>query len=716
MSLEELKQKILSYLPDADLSIIDKAYSFAEEKHKGTNRLSGDPYITHPLAVAYILAELEQDVSTIAAAFLHDTIEDAEVTFDQISAKFSPEIAKLVEGVTKLGQLVYESQEIREAENYRKMFVAMGEDLRVIVIKLADRLHNMRTLKYLPPERQKGTSLETRDIFAPLAHRLGMWKLKWELEDLAFSYLEPDKYDDLRKKIGESRKAREEYIQNFILRLGEQLKKFGITGEIYGRPKHLYSVFRKMEDQNLDFEEIYDLTAVRAIVESVKDCYAVLGVIHATWKPIPGRFRDYIAVPKSNGYQSLHTTVMGDGAKPVEIQIRTKEMHRIAEYGVAAHWIYKEEVTDRTFDQKMAWFRQMLETQTELKDAKDFMDSLKIDLFVDEVFVFTPKGQVIQLPLGANPVDFAYHVHTEVGHRCTGAKVNGRIVPFDYALKNGEIVDILTGKADAPSLGWLNIVKTAGARAKIKSWFKKRRREESVVRGRAALEDEVKKLRLHPKDALSLELIDWLTSEFKMKTTDDLYAGIGYGEISAFDCAKRLRDKIPGAEKVEKEEAAPFVHPRPRKRKIIHGIRVSGLEGILIRMSKCCNPLPGDDIIGFVTKGRGVAIHRKDCPTVQRSKPEFEKMVKVEWDLSADINYPIEIGVEAFDRIGVLHDILEKISETKTNVASVDIKTKKGSTAYLKIVVDVKNLGQLQQVCQAIRTVADVYDVGRAAK
>ena len=716
MSIEDLKTKILTYLPAADLSLIDKAYAFAAEKHKDHKRLSGDPYITHPLAVAEILADLEQDLQTITAAFLHDTIEDADTSIDEISGKFSKEVARLVEGVTKLGQLVYESQEVRQAENFRKMFVAMGEDLRVIVIKLADRLHNMRTLKYLPPDKIKETSLETQDIFAPLAHRLGMWRLKWELEDLSFSFLEPEKYAELKKKIGESREARENYIAKFIEKMCHSLKKFGIEADIYGRPKHLYSVYRKMYDQNLEFDEIYDLTAVRVIVESVKDCYAVLGIIHAGWKPIPGRFRDYIAVPKSNGYQSLHTTVMGEGGKPVEVQIRTREMHRVAEYGVAAHWIYKEELTDRDFDKKMAWFRQMLETQTELKDARDFMDSLKIDLFVDEVFVFTPKGQVIQLPLLATPVDFAYHVHTEVGHRCSGAKVNGRIVPLDYQLKNGEIIDILTGKADNPSLDWLNFVKTAGAKTKIKSWFKRRRRDESVTRGRSALEEEIKKQRLHPKQVLSLENIDWLVKELKAGSPEELYADIGYGEISAFDCARKLRDKIPGTVKVEEVESAPFIKARPRKRKIINGIRVAGMEGILVRTAKCCKPLPGDEIIGFVTKGKGVSIHRKDCPNIQRGHPEFEKMVNVDWDLTADIFYPIEIEVEAFDRVGVLHDILEKISETKTNVASVDIKTKKGSTAYLKIIVDVKNVEQLQNVCQNIRKVADVYDVNRAAK
>ncbi len=716
MSLEDLKTKVLSYDPSADTKLIDQVYAYAAEKHKEHKRLSGDPYITHPLAVAEILSGLEQDTATICAALLHDTIEDAGVTFAEISSKFSPEIAKLVEGVTKLGQLVYETREIRQAESFRKMFVAMGEDLRVIVIKLADRLHNMRTLKYLPSEKQKETSQETRDIFAPLAHRLGMWKLKWELEDLAFSYLEPESYNLLRKKVGESREEREDYIENFMAKVRETLAKFDLKAEIYGRPKHFYSIYRKMVDQNLEFEEIFDLTAVRVIVDSVKDCYAVLGIIHAAWKPLPDRFRDYIAVPKSNGYQSLHTTVMGEGARSVEVQIRTREMHRIAEYGVAAHWVYKEEATDKNFDKKMAWFRQMLETQTELKDARDFMDSLKIDLFVDEVFVFTPKGQVIQLPITATPVDFAYHVHTEVGHRCVGAKVNGRIVPLDYQLKNGEIVDILTGKADNPSLDWLNFTRTAGARTKLKAWFRKRKREESLVRGREVLEDEIKKLRLHPKEVLTVENVDWLVKETKAKTADDLFADIGYGEVSAFDCARKLRDKFPGALKVEKEEAQPFIQVKPRKRKIIHGLKIAGMDGILTRISKCCKPLPGDEIIGVVTRGRGVAIHKLDCSTLQRSNPGTERLVKVEWDLTSDVFYPVEIEVEAFDRVGVLHDILEKISETKTNVSSADIKTKRGSTMFLKLVIDIKNIEHLQLVCAAIRKVADVYDVSRAIR
>jgi len=711
MSVAELVEKVKSYDPQADAGLIEKVYGFAEEKHRGHKRLSGDPFITHPLAVAQILADLEQDVPTICAALLHDTVEDAEVTLEEISRDFSPEIAKLVEGVTKLSQLVYESREERQAENFRKMFVAMGEDLRVIIVKLADRLHNMQTIKYLSPERVRYTSLETREIFAPLAHRLGMWKLKWELEDLSFKHLEPEKHAEVQAKVAESRESRESYIAAFIKKIEEVMEKVHISGEIYGRPKHLYSIYRKMVDQNLEFDEIYDLTAVRIIVDSIKDCYAVLGIIHATWKPIPGRFRDYIAVPKSNGYQSLHTTVIGEAGRPVEVQIRTKDMHRIAEYGVAAHWVYKEAETDRTFDQKMSWLRQMLETQTELKDAKDFMESLKIDLFTDEVFVFTPKGTVIQLPLESTPVDFAYHVHTEVGHRTTGAKINGRIVPLDYKLKNGEIVEVITGKADDPSLDWLNIAKTPRARAKIKAWFKRMKREESIERGRQALTEELRKLRIHPQEALTVDNIKLLVGQFKLKSEEDLWADIGFGEISAFDCAKRLREKFPEAQ-VEEEQVKPLL-AKPRKSKIVQGIKVSGQHGILVKMSRCCRPLPGDTIVGLVTRGRGVAIHRKDCDDLMRNQPETERIVSVEWDLNADVYYPVEIEVEAFDRVGVLRDILDKISETKTNVSAANIKTKRGSIAFLKLVVDVKNLDQLQLVVAAIRKVADVYDVKR---
>jgi GTP pyrophosphokinase len=648
--MRALLEKIKSYNPKADLVVIEKAYDFAGSAHRDHKRLSGDPYITHPLAVAHILADLEQDPVTIAASLMHDVIEDAEVTRDEIVSIFGEEIAKLVEGVTKLSQLTFVSREERQAENFRKMFVAMGEDFRIIVIKLADRLHNMQTLSFIAPTRQKETSLETREIFAPLAHRMGMWRLKWQLEDLSFLYLEPKEYESIKQKVAESRRGREDFIQDFMGKVKELLSKYKIKAEVSGRAKHFYSIYRKMTDQKLEFEEIFDLTAVRIIPDTVKACYNVLGVVHDAWKPIPGRFRDYIAMPKSNGYQSLHTTVLGAGGRPVEIQIRTRDMHRVAEYGFAAHWRYKEGTTDKVLDQKMAWFRQMLDWQSELKDAHDFMESLKIDLVVDEVFAFTPKGEVFGLPVGSIPVDFAYRVHTEVGHRCAGAKVNGRIVPLDYALHNGDIVEIITGKKDSPSLDWLSFVKTTGARVKIKNWFKKQRGGEKV--------------------------------------------------------------EAPAVAAKEEKALKPLLVPKPRV-KVKTAIKVSGLENVLVRLSKCCYPIPGEEILGFVTRGRGVAVHRSSCRNVVQQEVPAERRVKVEWNPQSRQLYPVQIEIEAFDRVGVFKDILAQVSETGTNVSAAKVSTKRGSSAVLRLVVDVENIQHLLRVEAAVREVSDVYNVLR---
>ena len=648
---DELITKVRQYNPQADLEIVRQAYEFAEKAHRQHKRLSGDPYITHPLAVALILADLEQDVLTIAAALLHDVIEDSEVSHNDLVEKFGKEVARLVEGVTKLSQLTFISKEVRQAENFRKMFVAMGEDFRIIIIKLADRLHNMRTLNYLPPEKQQANAIETREIFAPLAHRLGMWRLKWELEDLAFTYLEPAMYAEIRKRVTESRSRREEYIQDFIKQATELLKKLEVNGQINGRPKHFYSIYQKMVGQNIEFDEVYDLTAVRIIVDTIKDCYAVLGMVHAAWKPIPGRFRDYIAMPKSNGYQSLHTTVIGPAGRPVEIQIRTQEMHRVAEYGIAAHWRYKEKGTDKGMDQKMSWFRQMLEWQDELKDAKDFMESLKIDLFVDEVFVFTPKGNVFGMPNGSTPIDFAYRVHTEVGHRVVGAKVSGRIVPLDYKLCNGDIVEILTGKKNNPSRDWLRFVKTTGARVKIRNWFKKQ---------------------------------------------------IGV-------------QKEEAAQAIVPKEAS-LIKPLPKRKSRGKGksaVTVSGLENVLVRFSRCCRPIPGEPIIGFITRGRGITIHRMDCKNVVGHEVPKERIVKVDWNPQSELHFPAEIIVEAYDRVGVFKDILAQISETKTNVSAAKVSTKRGSSAFLSVTVDIKDSKHLEKVISAIKKVPDVYDVHR---
>lgn len=653
-AFDELVLKVKKYHPQADFDLLQKAFDFASGAHAQHKRLSGDPYIIHPVAVASILATLEQDVVTLSAALLHDVIEDAEVTPETLTQNFGEEITRLVEGVTKLSQFTFISREVRQAENFRKMFVAMGKDFRIIVIKLADRLHNMQTIKYLSPEKQRETAIETREIFAPLAHRIGVWKIKWELEDLSFDVIEPDKYQEIKNKVSTSRREREQYIAGFIDQVAKALEKVTLKAEINGRPKHFYSIYRKMVDQNLEFDEIYDLTAVRIIVDSVKDCYAVLGIIHAVWKPIPGRFRDYIAMFKSNGYQSLHTTVIGQGGRPVEAQIRTHEMHKIAEYGIAAHWRYKEGVTDKGLDQKMSWFREMLEWQKELKDAQDFMESLKIGLIVDEIFVFTPKGDVFDLPVGSCPIDFAYRVHTEIGHRMVGAKVNGKIVPLEHPLQNGDIIEVLVGKKDDPSRDWMRLCKTASARVKIRNWLKK------------------------------------------------------HGELGNTEGTEgKITERI-----TEIKKELP-VRPVRKKSKAKAAVVVSGLQNVLARFSKCCSPIPGDEIVGFVTKGKGVSIHRNDCKNALEHKIAHEKVVKVEWDKTHESSLPVEIEIEAYDRVGVFKDILGEIAETHTNVASARVSTKRGSTALLKVRVDVKSVEHLNQVIKAIQKVKDVYSVRR---
>lgn len=715
INCSKLLEKIKKNNPDADLQLIRRAFEFSKEKHKGQKRISGDPYITHPLYVAEILADSEQDESTIVAALLHDTVEDGVATKEELQKHFDEEVARLVEGVTKLGQLVFESKEVRQAENFKKMFLAMGEDIRVIIIKLADRLHNMMTLQYLPPEKQKETSQETRDIFAPLAHRLGMWDIKWRLEDLAFSFLENERFTEIRNKIVDRREQRENFINDFIDNVRSVLDKLNIKYDIAGRPKHFYSIYRKMVEQNLEFDDLYDLLAVRIIVESVKDCYAVLGVMHAAWKPIPGRFHDYIAMPKSNGYQSLHTTVISDTGKPVEIQIRTGEMHIIAEYGVAAHWRYKEGGESKDFDQKMAWLRSILELQGELKDAKDFMESLKIDLFADEVFVFTPKGEVHSLPVAATPIDFAYKIHTEIGHRCIGAKVSGKIVQLSHKLKNGDIVEIVTGKVDNPSIHWLNFLKTSAARAKIKAFFKKQRREENIERGRRLLKEEIEKLMLAPAKALAEDIVGKVITEHSVSSFDDLLVMIGYGELSAYKVARGIRkvlERVQEVPPIEEEVLKPTLAPEPKVR-LKEGVKVVGLDNVLVKLSKCCRPLPGEEIVGFITKGRGVAIHKRDCHNLATLEQPQEKFVVVEWQKPYSAFYPVEIEVEAFDRVGVLRDILDKIAEIKTNVSAANVRTKRGSVAIIRLVIDVSDIEGLNRAITAVRRVSDVYDVYR---
>lgn len=711
-SITELTKALEQYSPEGNTALVKKAYQFSSRVHEGQKRKSGDAFITHPLAVAQILVELEQDASIVAAAILHDVIEDGHISPEELKKEFDEEIVRLVDGVTKLGKISFLSRDEHQAENFRKMILAMAEDIRVIIIKLADRLHNMRTLEFLSPEKQKEISLETREIFAPLAHRLGMWRIKWELEDQSFRFLEPKEYFQISERVALRRKERERYVNDFIEKIKTELDKVGIKAQITGRPKHFFSIYQKITEQGLEFNEIYDLLGIRVIVSTVKECYAVLGIVHADWTPIPGRFKDYIAMPKPNMYQSLHTAVIGPLGHPVEIQIRTQEMNRTAEYGIASHWRYKEgEPQDKKFENKLAWLRQLIEWQSELKDAHEFMDSLKINLLVGEVFVFTPKGDVIDLPIGSTPHDFAYRVHTDVGHHCQGAKVSGRMVSLNYELQTGDIVEIITSKNISPKLDWLNLVKTSHARTKIKQWFKKQKREENLATGRQELEKELSRFWLDPKKFLTAEYFEPILAKIKLSDLDELFVAIGQGEISPKNIVHKIQEIEK--EKIEEIEETKPLLPKaaPVKEEPAKGIKVGGLDDVLVRLSRCCNPLPGDEIIGFVTRGRGISVHQKDCANIAGAPSE--RLVKVDWQLDEKVSYPVEIEVKAFDRVGLLKDVSARISESGTNIVSLNVRTSRGSSALLNIVVDVKNIEHLRLIMQAIKNVSDVYEVYR---
>jgi GTP pyrophosphokinase len=717
LSFALLEKKILSYNPSADLSLIRRAYEFAKNAHSGQHRVSGELFIFHPLEVAIILADLELDIATIAAGLLHDVVEDTQYTVEDIEKNFGPEIALLVDGVTKLGKLEYRTKEEQQAENLRKMFLAMAKDIRIILIKLADRLHNMRTLKYLPKEKQKEKAVETVEIFAPLAHRLGISKIKWELEDLAFRYLEPEHYYELVDKVAKKRKEREEHINKMIAILREKLSAAGISAEIQGRPKHFYSIFKKMKEQNKSFDQIYDLTAVRVIVESIRDCYAALGVVHTLWKPIPGRFKDYIAMPKPNMYQSLHTTVIDSLGDPLEIQIRTYEMHKTAEYGIAAHWRYKEgDKGDRDFDKKLSWLREILDWQRELRDAREFMESLKIDLFSDEVYVFTPKGDVIDLPMGSCPIDFAYRIHTDVGNRCVGAKVNGKMVPLDYKLVNGDIIEIVTSAhSNGPSRDWLNIVKSTQAKNKIRQWFKKERREENIARGKEMLEKEAKRQGYDIFQLLKYDFMHNLLKKMSLSNLDDLYAAIGYGGMTSNQVLQKILDEYRKNVKAEKTElTVDKTETKARgKKKVDQGIKVDGMDNLLIKFSRCCNPVPGDKIVGYITRGRGVSIHRTDCPNVISNLYDRERLIEVKWEGFQETSYPVEIEASAYDRPGVLSDIINIIGDMKTTIDAVNARASKNGVAVIDLVLEINDKQHLETVMQKLRKVHGIYDVRR---
>ncbi|MEW5897605.1 MAG: bifunctional (p)ppGpp synthetase/guanosine-3',5'-bis(diphosphate) 3'-pyrophosphohydrolase [Bacillota bacterium] len=716
--------RVILYNPKADVAFLSKAYHFAETAHQEQRRFSGEPFILHPVAVARILADLELDLETLVAGLLHDVVEDTRVTLPQIEEEFGAEVASLVDGVTKLGRLEYKSKEERQAENLRKMFLAMAKDIRVILIKLADRLHNLRTLKYQPEDKQKEIADETLEIFSPLAHRLGIYHLKSELEDLAFRYINPAKYFELSQRIASTRRRREEYIREAIDVLREKLENIGIKTDIKGRPKNLYSIYEKMKKQNKDLNEIYDVLAVRIIVDSVRDCYASLGIVHTLWKPIPGRFKDYIAMPKSNMYQSLHTTVVGPHGEPLEIQIRTQEMHRTAEYGIAAHWRYKEGGrSDKNFDEKLAWLRQLLEWQHDLRDAREFMESLKIDLFADTVFVFTPKGDVIELPAGSVPIDFAYRVHTQVGHRCVGAKVNGKIVPLDYKLKNGDIVEILTARqAAGPSRDWLNVVKTSQAKSRIRQWFKREQREENILKGRDSLEREFK------KQGLELELLknDRLLEigrRFNLVGVDDVYAAIADGTISPLTIVNRIKEdlkkeelKLARALTVEEQPVKSEPPPTSQPVQPVQGIQVKGTGNLLTRLAHCCNPVPGDPITGYITRGRGVSIHRSDCRNVVLwQKTDRDRLVEASWDQGFQHPFQVKLEITAMDRAGLLSDVMAVIAEMKMSASWVTARGRKDRQASIEMILEMKSKEELDYLIGKINRVKDVYEVRRTS-
>jgi guanosine-3',5'-bis(diphosphate) 3'-pyrophosphohydrolase len=723
MGIEQLLEKASAYLKEDDLKQIKEAYDFADKAHYGQVRKSGEPYILHPLAVAEILVNMQMDVTSIIAALLHDVVEDTKVSLSEVKTKFGEICAMLVDGLTKLEKIKFKSKEEHQNENYRKMFVAMAQDIRVILIKLADRLHNMRTLKFQSEENQRRIADETLEIFCPIAHRLGISAIKWEMEDIALRYLNPQQYYRIVNLMQKKRAEREQYIEDVIKTINEKLAEMGIEGDISGRPKHIYSIYKKMTTQNKQFYEIYDLLAIRVIVENIKDCYAALGIIHTLWKPMPGRFKDYIAMPKANMYQSLHTTVIGPKGEPLEVQIRTWDMHRTSEYGIAAHWAYKEGklAVDESFGEKMGWFREILELQKEARDASEFMESLKMDFFSDLVFVFTPKGEVIELPAGSVPLDFAYRIHTEVGNRTIGAKVNGRIVPLDHRLKTGDIVEILTSKHSyGPSQDWVKIAQSSHARSKIKQWFKKEKREENIEKGKEALEKEIKRLGYEPSALMTEDKLNEVTKKFNFNDIDDMLSAISFGGITAAQVCTRLTDKL--RKETEEQQQQQLLQdmrevkapPAPRKPRPTHGVSVKGIDNLLVRFARCCNPVPGDDIIGYITRGRGVSVHRADCLNIPGDEGlETHRLIEVEWESSTESNYSVEIEITGHDRRGLLNEVLQAVSESKTLISAVSGRSDKNKMALIHMTILIRNTDHLQSVVEKIKRVKDIYSVQR---
>lgn len=720
INIEEIIKKIQSYQYDAPIALVQQAYELARSAHEGQVRASGEEYICHPLGVANILANLQIDALTISASLLHDVVEDTTFSLSDLEKLFGKEIAMLVDGVTKLSRIEYKSKEEQQLENFRKMFLAMAKDIRVVLIKLADRLHNMRTLRHMPEHKQRRIAQETQEIFAPLAHRLGISNIKWELEDLAFRYLEPEKYYELVEKVKQKRREREQIITEAVRILSERLGEVKIKADIQGRPKHFYSIYKKMLKGNKDLSEIYDLSAVRILVDTVKDCYGALGVVHTLWKPLPLRFKDFIAMPKSNMYQSLHTTVIGTEGHPLEIQIRTMDMHRTSEYGIAAHWRYKEGAkgANKDFDEKLTWLRQL--TEQDSRDPGEFMESVKMDIFNDEVFVFTPKGDVIDLPAGSIPIDFAYRIHTDIGNRCVGARINGKIVPLESKLTNGDIVEVITTKnGNGPSRDWLNIVGSSESRNKIRQWFKKEKREENISKGREALEKESKKLGYDWKELTKGERLTDAAKKFNIQNEDDLMAALGYGGVTIHGIMTKLieahKKEIRSTTPPDVSRLLAKLKPHATKSKADQGILVEGEAGVMVRLAKCCNPVPGDAIIGYITRGRGVSVHRADCNNVLINHSEYQRMIEVYWDLAVGNLYQVTVEVTGADRPELITDVMMVLSESKIKISFLNAKVGKDNMAAITLTLDITNLNQLEHIMMKMRRVKNVYSVHRAA-
>lgn len=727
MGIDQLIDKASAYIKESELTRIREAYEFAQKAHEGQLRKSGEPYIQHPLAVAEILVNMQMDATSIMAALLHDVVEDTTMSLDSVRQQFGSTCAAIVDGLTKLEKIRFKSKEEHQNENYRKMFVAMAQDIRVILIKLADRLHNMRTLKYQSEESQRRISEETLEIFCPIAHRLGISAIKWEMEDIALRYLNPQQYYRIANLMQKKRAEREQYIRDVIVTISDKVNEMGIESDISGRPKHIYSIYKKMSEKGKQFTEIYDLLAIRIIVENIKDCYATLGIIHTLWKPMPGRFKDYIAMPKANMYQSLHTTVIGSNGEPLEVQIRTSEMHRTAEYGIAAHWAYKEGTiaADGTFEDKMNWVREILELQSEARDASEFMESLKMDFFSDLVFVFTPKGEVIELPAGSVPLDFAYRIHTEVGNRTIGAKVNGRIVTLDHQLQNGDIVEILTSKHSyGPSQDWIKIAQSSHTRSKIKQFFKKEKREENIDKGAEAIEKELKRLGYESAGLMADDKLMEAANKFNFNDIEDMLSAVGFGGITASQIATKLTEKLRReADDARDADLLQLTHElkevkslpdKEKKPRPTHGVQVKGVDNLLVRFARCCNPVPGDEIVGYITRGRGVSIHRADCSNLPTGSEEEEnRLIEVEWMDGEEANYSVEIEITGHDRRDLLREVLQAVSESKTTISAVSGRSDRNKLALIHMTVLIHNIEHLQSVVEKIKRIRDVYSVQR---